>query len=244
MKDQEIRIFPTIQDLSIVAADLFVKLSKEGNGRFSIALSGGSTPKALYQMLAENPYRDIVRWADCYFFWGDERFVPLDHPDSNFRMAHEALLSKVAVPEQNIFPIRTEGMDPASAAVAYEKLLRNFFGEIPEFDLIFLGLGEDGHTASLFPSTNALNESDRWVAENFVEKLNTYRITFTFPVINRAANVVFLVSGESKAGVLKKVLEGPLGPERLPAQSIRPSPGKLIFLVDQASARKIDSCAD
>ena len=235
--NENVQIFPNLRELSLAAAEKFASLAHQAiikSGRFTVALSGGSTPKGLHEVLSEPPYRDRVNWSVVYFFWGDERYVPLDHPDSNYRMARETLLSKVPVPEENILPIHTENLQPHEAAAAYESQLRNFFGEttLPRFNLILLGMGEDGHTASLFPFTPALKESTRWVTENYVEKLQTDRITMTVPLINNAANILFLISGASKAKALKEVLEGPFDPDRLPAQLIRPHSGELLFLVD------------
>jgi 6-phosphogluconolactonase len=237
-KPSNVQIFPNLQELSLAAAERFASLANQAirnSGRFTVALSGGSTPKALHAVLSGVPFRDRIDWLRVYFFWGDERFVPLDHQDSNYRMAQETLLSKVPVPQKNIFPIVAETLSAREAAAEYESKLRNFFGDgtLPCFDLILLGMGEDGHTASLFPYTAALKESIRWVTENSVEKLNTDRITMTVSLINNAANILFLISGASKANALKAVLQGPYDPDRLPAQLIRPHSGELLFLVDE-----------
>jgi 6-phosphogluconolactonase len=182
-------------------------------------------------------------WNKIYFFWGDERHVPPDHPDSNYRMADEALLSKVPVPKENVFRVPTENKDANAAALAYEEILKTFFklqpGEIPRFDLGFLGMGPDGHTASLFPDSAALHEDERLVVANWVEKFKTYRITFTYPVLNNAARVTFLVAGEDKAPALHEVLENKNS--GLPAQQVRPKNGELIWLVDRAAANQLSS---
>ncbi|MGH9767967.1 MAG: 6-phosphogluconolactonase [Blastocatellia bacterium] len=206
-------------------------------GRFTVALSGGSTPKAMFQILAEKPFADSLPWPLFYFFWGDERCVPPDHPDSNFRMAYEPLLSKVPVPRENIFRIPAEEADPQRAAETYSETLRRFFGEdMPHFDLIFLGMGADGHTASLFPGTAALRVNDRIAVANSVEKFQSWRITLTADAINRARNIIFLVAGEDKAPALKEVIQGPRNPELYPSQLIEPFYGTLLWMVDEAAA--------
>jgi 6-phosphogluconolactonase len=182
--------------------------------------------------------KTIRAWERINFFWGDERHVPPDHAESNYRMTHEALLAKAPVRAANIHRIKGEYLDPQSAAAEYEGVLRKSFGlsstELPRFDLVLLGLGPDGHTASLFPGTAALAERERLVVANWVEKFNAFRITMTLPVLNNAASVIFLVSGEGKATVLREVLEG--GRDRFPSQLIRPADGTLLWLVDAAAA--------
>lgn len=207
-----------------------------------MALSGGSTPRNLYALLAnDRALRVAVPWEKTHFFWGDERHVPPDHADSNYRMAHEAMLSKVPVPPANVHRIQGEQWDAGQAAEAYERTLREYFriaaGQFPCFDLVLLGMGPDGHTASLFPGTTALREQVHLVTANWVEKFNAYRITLTPPVLNRAACVLFLVSGEEKAETLRAVLQGEEQPDRFPAQLIHPTGGSLVWLVDRAAAR-------
>jgi 6-phosphogluconolactonase len=235
-----VRIVRTPVELFQLAANEFAARASAGihaNGRFSVALSGGSTPKALYSLLASGSVTSIP-WEKIYFFWGDERHVPPDHPDSNYRMAYEAMLSRVPVPKENIFRIRGEEKDAEVAASAYEQDLRNFFGlkpgEFPGFDLVLLGLGPEGHIASLFPDSTALNEKKRLVVANWVEKFKTYRITLTLPVLNHAACVMFLVSGRDKAAIVKQIFENP--DAHLPAQEVRPTNGELLWLMDQAAA--------
>ena len=233
MTEPVIRIYSDISELNTAAAELFVELSNEAvedRGFFSVALAGGSTPKALYRLLASEDYRKQIVWDKVRFFWGDERFVPRDHHDSNYKMAVENLLSMVPVPDGNIFPVPTENNTPEEAAQLYEQILRK---NVQRFDLILLGLGEDGHTASLFPHTAALKETERWVAHNYVDKLRSYRITMTFPAIRNSATILFVVAGESKASILKEILEAPLDPERLPAQTIRTSRIPVFFLIDR-----------
>ncbi len=214
-----------------------VTAAVRAGGACSVALSGGSTPKKFLALLAQPYYRERVPWPQVFFFWADERCVPPDHPESNYRMAEEALFSKVPVPKSNLFRIPAEMDPPSSAARAYEQTLRLHFksSNLPKFDLILLGLGEDGHTASLFPDTPAVAEKVRWVAANYVEKLSAYRITLTFPVINNAARVVFAVGGSAKAAMMKEVLAEKTG-RRLPAQMVAPVSGELVWLVDKAAA--------
>jgi 6-phosphogluconolactonase len=245
----EVRRLTTPQDLFHAAAEEVARAANESvreRGRFVIALSGGSTPKSLYTLLATNA-RAALPWAQMFFFWSDERHVPPTDPESNYRMAEEALLSKVPLPEGNVFRVPAENPDAEEAALAYERTLRQFFplraGELPRFDLILLGLGPDGHTASLFPGTAALQEKSRLVVANWVEKFKTYRITFTLPVLNAARSVAFLVSGSDKASALHEVLEGDAPGEKYPAKLVRPAEGKLIWFVDRAAASELSAAA-
>ena len=241
-KPLDLRIVPDPPALFQAAADEFASRAIAGvetGGRFTIALSGGSTPKSFFSLLAQND-RDRLPWNKMFFFWGDERHVPPDHPESNYRMAFESLLSKVPVPAGNVFRIPAEKPDANQAAATYEQTLRDFFQPpaktFPRFDLILLGMGPDGHTASLFPQTKALQENSRLVVANWVEKFKTDRITLTLPVINHAAAVMFVVSGQDKAAPLKEVLEGTQPPDLYPSKLIHPENGALIWLVDQAAA--------
>lgn len=205
-------------------------------GRFSIGLSGGSTPRALFEMLAQAPYAPRLDWGRVHVFWGDERCVPPDHPDSNYRMAYEALLKHVPVPGENVYRMRGE-LDPAEAAGDYERVLRRFFGDQkPRFDLLLQGMGDDGHTASLFPGTMALRERNRWVIPNYVPKLDAWRITLTVTAINAARGVIFMVSGARKAQALHDVLEGPHQPDTLPSQFVAPADAQVAWMVDEAAA--------
>ncbi|MGC1449046.1 MAG: 6-phosphogluconolactonase [Candidatus Sulfotelmatobacter sp.] len=242
-----LRILTTPQELFAAAAEEVVRASTEAVarcGRFTIVLSGGSTPKSLFNLLATNA-RTTLPWDRMFFFWGDERHVPPSDPDSNYRMAEETMLSKIPVPAGNVFRIPAENPDAAAAAEAYEQTLRKFFGlepgQVPRFDLILLGMGPDGHTASLFPGTAALQEKSRLVVANWVEKLKTSRLSLTLPVLNAAACVAFLVSGTDKASVLKCVLEDEAPGEQYPAKLVRPRDGKLIWLVDRAAASELSS---
>ena len=243
----EIRTLTTPQELFAAAAEEVVRAANEAvaqRGRFTIALAGGSTPKSLYNLLATNA-RTALPWDRMFFFWGDERHVPPTDPDSNYRMADETMLSKIPVPTANVFRMKTENSDAAAVAEDYEQTLRKFFqlepGQIPAFDLILLGMGPDGHTASLFPGTAALQEKSRLVLANWVEKMKTYRITLTLPVLNAARCVIFLVSGTDKAAALHAVLEEDVPGEQYPAKLVRPRQGKLIWLVDRAAASTLSS---
>ncbi len=221
-----IRVYPDIEALSRGAAELFADEARRGvaaRGRFIVLLAGGETPRRCYELLAEAPVRDRIPWGAVHVFWGDERCVPDDDPRSNAAMARRALLDHVPVPEAQIHPISCAGA-PHEGAVAYEGLLRAFFGGgPPRFDLVILGLGENGHTASLFPGTTVLEERERWVAEVYVTEEGLHRVTLTTPVINQAALVAFLATGEGKAEVLREVLEGNTDPCLLPARLIRPA---------------------
>lgn len=249
MSGSELRRLTTPQDLFQAAADEVIRAATDAvaqRGRFTIALSGGSTPKNLYTLIAANASANLP-WDRMFFFWGDERHVPPDDPDSNYRMAKESFLSKVAIPPGNIFPVPAENPDASAAAETYEQTLRTFFalapGEFPRFDLILLGMGPDGHTASLFPETAALQEKSRLVVANWVEKLNASRITLTLPVLNAARCVAFLVSGTDKAAVLHEVLEGNAPPEKYPSKLVQPDEGRLIWFVDRAAASGLSAAA-
>jgi 6-phosphogluconolactonase len=238
----EIRIFKTSNELFAAAVADFAKLASDAvqkHGRFCVALSGGSTPKVMYSLLATSS--TPIPWESIYFFWGDERHVPPTDPESNYRMVYEAMLSKVPVPPQNVFRILSEEKDPEVVAKQYEQTLIKFFdlnaGQFPRFDLVLLGLGPDGHTASLFPDSTALRETNRLVVANWVEKFKTHRITLTLPVLNNAAVVEFLVSGKEKAGIVHQVLDG--DGSQFPSQMIRPRDGRLVWLLDQAAASEL-----
>ena len=220
----DVQSFSNAEELARAAAEYFVARRPE-----TVALSGGSTPRAMFRILA-GEFRDRVSWSKIHFFWSDERHVPPDHPDSNFRMADEALLSHVPVPPENVHRIHSENPNAAEAASEYEQTLRDVTKQVlPRLDLIFLGLGTDGHTASIFPGSEVLEERKRLVAAPWVEKLKTYRITMTLPVLNNGASVVFLVSGAEKAEIVKEVLEGG---NKYPAQFVKPAQGELIWMVN------------
>jgi len=240
----DIRIVADTKELSRVVAEEFVRLAGEAvreSGLFTVALSGGSTPKGLYSLLATPEFSGQVPWLRVYLFWGDERCVPPDHPESNYRMARETLISNVPIPEENVYRMRGENA-PSEAAEEYERALRGFFRlserDLPRFDLILLGLGEDGHVASLFPGSRALSETGRLVTASFVEHLKTPRLTLTLPVLNHGAHIFFLVAGENKAHVLRDVFQKRDGSENLPARRIEPHDGWLFWFVDEGAAEQ------
>ena len=245
MTRREIIICKDGDELNRNAAAQFIALGGDAiarSGRFAVALSGGSTPAALYSLLASVDFRDRVDWPRVHFFWGDERCVPPDHPDSNFRMAQENLLARIQLPATNIHRILGE-QEPRQAVTAYEAELKNFFGAgggaLPRFDLILLGLGDDGHTASLFPGSSALAETERLVTAVYIEKLRSHRLTLTLPVINAAAQVVFLVSGKSKKAIVSEVLGSDRASSRYPAATVRPSDGSLTWLITADAAEDL-----
>jgi 6-phosphogluconolactonase len=250
-----IEVLANATDLFHAAAEEFIGAARTAigaQGRFTVALSGGSTPKALYSLLAAN-YADFA-WNRVFLFFGDERHVPPTDPESNYRMVNESLLTRIAIPAENVFRVPAENPDAAAAASEYEAQLRRFFelrselrsevrlgdrgGEFPRFDLILLGMGPDGHTASLFPDSPALDEASRLVVANWVAKFNTHRITFSFPVLNHAAEVMFMASGADKADMVNQVLEGKSTPP-LPSQRVQPLEGKLLWLLDEPAAAKL-----
>ncbi len=231
-------VYETPEELAEAAARHFVARAEEAineRGRFAVALAGGSTPERTYRMLAQD-YADRLDWSKVHVFFGDERTVSPEDEDSNFRMVRETLLSHIRV--GSVHRMRCE-LTPTEAAADYERQLREYFGTdgVPAFDLIQLGLGEDGHTASLFPETSALDITDRWVVVNPVLKLETSRLTLTIPVINAGGVIAFLVAGEDKAEALKEVLEGDADPRAYPAKFVRPENGDLIWMVDREAAR-------
>lgn len=240
---REVLIFPDAAALTRRAAEEFVNSVTQAiaqKGLFTVALAGGSTPKVLYSQLADEPaLRSQIRWDKLHFFFGDERHVAPDSPESNFRMANETLFSKGLIRPEQITRMKGEYADTEKAALEYEQALRAYFklkdGEYPRFDLVLLGMGDEGHTLSLFPGTKALHATNRIVVRNWVGKLYTERITLTAPAANQASRVIFMVTRADKAYALKAVLEGPYEPEQLPAQLIQPASGKLLWLVDQAA---------
>jgi 6-phosphogluconolactonase len=246
-EDEMIRIYNDLEALSQAAAELFAVQSRKASlicGRFSVALSGGETPRRLYEILASPPYRERIHWDEVHIFWSDERCVSEEDPRSNARMARQTLLDHVPIPADHIHPIHCD-QSPQQAAIVYENELKDYFStQNPNFHLVLLGLGENGHIASLFPHTPVLNERVKWVSEVYVKELSMHRITFTAPFINQASQVVFLVSGADKAQVLENVLEGAYQPHELPAQLIRPNEEHPIWLVDKAASRKLTAQTD
>ena len=238
-----VQVFDDAEAVARGAAERFVELGQaaiDARGCFSVGLAGGSTPKRAYELLASEAYREQLNWSKVHIFFGDERCVPPDHSESNYRMANEALISRVSIPPPNVHRINGLG-DAVANASLYEDELRTFFNPAswPRFDLVLLGMGDDGHTASLFPGTKALAERQAWVVANWVEKFGAFRITLTAPAINHAANIAFLVTGATKAERLLEVLRGALDPEKLPSQLIQPLDGSLFWLVDKAAAGRL-----
>ena len=216
--------------------------SIEARGLFTISLSGGSTPRRVYELLAGEEFRESIAWPNVHIFFGDERMVPPDNAESNYRMASEALLSHVNIPPANVHRIDGVG-DAAANASAYESEMRGLFGDDadwPRLDLVLLGMGDDGHTASLFPGSAVLDERRLWVAPNWVEKLGAWRVTLTAPAINAARHVTFLITGAGKAARLCEVLKGERDPARLPSQLIKPSDGILEWFVDREAAASLE----
>lgn len=238
--NERICVFGGPEEMSQRAAETFLEAAERnirGKGRFTIALSGGKTPEMFYKLLGAE-YADKIEWSKVHVFWGDERCVTPESPESNYNMAARALLSRIKIPDKNIHRIKGED-EPASAALAYEEEIRGDFGlkafEAPAFDMVLLGLGSDGHTLSIFPATKALFEGERLVIDTYVEKLKAHRVTMTLKTVNNASIALFLVSGLDKAGILREVLQGT--GEACPARMVRP--GKLIWLVDRDAASRL-----
>ena len=228
------------QALAKEAAQRFLNLARASinkQGYFTVALSGGSTPKQMYELLSEPPFKDAVNWSKVYIFFGDERFLDPDNTESNYFMAKETLFSKVPIPSDNIFPFRTIDITPEEASKEYEQTLKSFFIGEPKFDLVLLGMGHDGHTASLFPNYPEIKiPPDRFVSTVYnAPKLPPTRLTLTLRIINLAQNIIFLVAGESKANALQRVFSND---ETLPAQKVNPAEGHLLWLVDKAAMEK------
>lgn len=247
LDNSKIKVYKTTDELNTACANYIVALANNAmtqHGRFSIALSGGSTPKSLFTLLSLPPYRDEIPWQKTFVFWGDERCVSPNDDNNNAHMAKQVLLNKVNIPTSNIFPIPVQ-LQPNEAAKLYEKTLHNFFGNSePCFDLMLLGLGENGHTASLFPNTGVLNETGYWVKEVFVEELDMWRITLTAQIINQSSCIIFLVAGEKKAAVVNTIVNGDYNPQKYPAQLIKPVTGELIWMLDEKAAMLLDKNVD
>ena len=241
----ELRVFDDGPSLLRATADVLAEAARRSvreRGTFRIALSGGSTPKALFFLLAGEAYRDLP-WDRFEVLWGDDRYVPGDHTESNCRSARDLLLSRVPVPEKNVHPMPTSSKSPTADARRYEDELRALFGGqregFPVIDFSLMGVGDDGHTASLFPGGPELLENLRWAVSSRSPIGIKDRITLTVPVFNACRDVVVLVEGEGKAGVLREILEGPLQPDNLPAQHLRPRPGRLLYMLDKPAASRL-----
>jgi 6-phosphogluconolactonase len=237
-----LQVFKTVDELSKKAADIFLQTAVETvskNGKFNVALTGGNSPVQLYQLLAQSPYKEQVPWTNTYVFWGDERWVPLTDEKSNAKMAFETLLDHVPIPKENIFPMWAQE-EPEEFAKKYEDIIkRHFASDKPRFDLILLGMGDDGHTASLFPGTEVLHEQTRLVRAYYLAPQSMYRNTLTAPCINASGKIVFMVFGDKKADALYEVQKGEYNPDKYPSQLIAPKNGELIWLVDESSAKRL-----
>ena len=240
----QVVIYPDTNTLSHEAAQYIVRLANEAivsHGRFSIALSGGSTPRVLYGLLGDEPYRSQIAWSQVEIFWSDERCVPPDSSDSNYQLAQEVLLSKVPIPASQIHRMPADKSDRDAASLEYTQEMQRVFGtdRIPSFDLLQLGMGPEGHTASLFPHQSSLQEQQRLVMPVNVPKPPPPRLTFTPPLLNAAKHVLFLVTGADKAEAVQAVLEGGYQPEEYPAQIVRPPHGDVTWMLDTAAAGKL-----
>lgn len=239
-----LNIFATTEEIFKEAAAVFISSANEAimqKGYFAVALTGGSSPEGLYRLLSEDQYKNQIDWTKVLIFWGDERWVPLDNDLSNARMSYEQLLDRVPVRPVNVFPMYRDGITAEDFAAVYNVLLKEMLGSDGRMDLILLGMGQDGHTASLFPGTVALDETENWVTAYYLEQQQMYRITLTAPFLNRARKLLVIAFGETKAEALKEVLEGPYNPRIYPAQLLAPSQGELLFLVDKKAAKYLKS---
>lgn len=235
-----IRIFDDLDTLYTEAADLFADLSEKSireNGRFAVALSGGSSPKAIFKLLATEQYAERIDWSKIYFFWVDERWVPLNDEKSNAKMTYEALLDKVPVSKDHIFPMYKEGVLPEVYAKEYEEYIRNILGDEGVFDFILLGMGDDGHTASLFPGEEVLHEKEKWVSAYYLKPQEMYRITLTEPIINKAEHILAVAFGESKKHALNEIMNGEYQPELYPMQLIEKKENFLFFTDHKAMGK-------
>lgn len=234
-----ITVFDDLEKLYKKAADAFVDLSKKSiqkKDRFVVALSGGSSPKAIFKLLATPEYKEQIEWNKVYFFWVDERWVPLNDDRSNFRMTDEALLNQVPVDQNNIFPMYADGISPEDYAKAYEQQIRTVLGDEGIFDFILLGMGDDGHTASLFPGEEVLNEKEKWVSAYYLKPQEMFRITLTAPIINNADHILAIAFGESKKHALNEVLNGEYNPSLYPMQLIEKRDGFQFFTDEKAKS--------
>jgi 6-phosphogluconolactonase len=243
----QLHVYKNVDELSQAAAAWIANLITETltqKGRFTIVLSGGSTPQKLHNILANTPYKQNIEWSKVHFFWGDERDVPFEDNRNNAKMAYDTLLNHVPVPAHHIHIIHTN-IDAAASATAYEARLKRYFpidaALITTFDLVLLGMGDDGHTLSLFPGTPVIHEQEKWVTSFYLEAQQMNRITLTAPIVNRAANIAFLTAGANKAVVLKEVLEGEYNPDKYPSQIIKPVTGNVHWFIDEAAAAKLSS---
>jgi len=234
-----IQIHNNTEEINIEAATIFVESAEKAiaeKGKFTAVLTGGSSPAGIYKLLASDAYKTKIDWSKVFIFWGDERWVPLNDDLSNAKMSYATLLSHVPIPAENIFEMYKDGVTPEEYAVTYEQAIRNILGDEGKFDLILLGMGDDGHTASLFPGQAVLEEQNKWVEAYYLEPQKMHRITLTAPLINKAEKIVVIAFGEKKAHALKEVTRGEYNPTTYPMQLIKPVSGELLFLVDKAAA--------
>ncbi|MCX2679130.1 6-phosphogluconolactonase [Galbibacter sp. EGI 63066] len=237
-----IQVFNNTNTLNKKAAEFFIEKAQEAikkRNKFTVALTGGSSPNGLYQLLASSPYKEEIDWSKVFVFWGDERWVPIDDEKSNAGAAYKSFLNHILVPESNIFPMWKKNVEPEAYALAYEKLLEKHLEDGEVFDLILLGMGDDGHTASLFPGEEILKEENKKVDAYFLAPQDMYRITLTAPLINKARKIVFLVFGEKKANALYQVVQGERNSNLYPAQLIHPEAGKVIWMVDEKASNRL-----
>jgi 6-phosphogluconolactonase len=236
-----IQIYNNTEEINTEAANLFVELAQKAiaqRGKFTAVLTGGSSPAGIYKLLASDAYKGKIDWSNVFIFWGDERWVPLHDDLSNAKMSYATLLSHVPIPQENIFEMYKDGISAEDYAVEYEQSIIKILGSEGQFDLILLGMGDDGHTASLFPGQAVLNEQKKWVDAYYLEPQKMHRITLTAPLINKAEKIVVIAFGEKKAPALKEVLHGDYNPNAYPMQLIKPETGELLFLVDRNAAGK------
>lgn len=235
----KLHIYKSPEDLSIAVAEWvtdYIQSVLAKNNRFTIALSGGSTPQKLHTLLAASPYKEKINWTKMHIFWGDERAVPFTDDRNNAKIAYDTLLNHLPVPAEQIHVMRTD-IDPEAAAAAYEKILHSYFDETDtSFDLVLLGMGDDGHTLSLFPGTEIVHEKTAWTKAFFLQAQDMYRISLTAPIVNKSASVAFLAAGKNKSKTLEQVLEGAIQPDLYPSQLIKPVNGELHWFVDEAAA--------
>lgn len=234
-----IQIYNNTAEINTAAADLFVSAAQKAiaeKGKFTVVLTGGSSPVGIYNLLASDDYKTKIDWSKVFIFWGDERWVPLADDLSNAKMSYSALLSHVPIPKSNIFEMYKEGVSPEDYAVTYEESIRTIVGNEGKFDLILLGMGDDGHTASLFPGQAVLEEQEKWVDAYYLEPQKMHRITLTAPLINKAERIIVVAFGEKKTAALREVTTGSYNPALYPMQLIKPVSGELLFLVDKSAA--------
>ena len=234
-----IQIYNNTEEINIAAADLFIAAAQKAiakKDKFTVVLTGGSSPAGVYKLLASDDYKNKIDWSKVFVFWGDERWVPLNDDLSNAKMSYAALLSHVPIPAENIFEMYKDGVTPEDYAVTYEQSIRTVLGDEGKFDLILLGMGDDGHTASLFPGQAVLQEQNKWVDAYYLEPQKMFRITLTAPLINKAEKIIVIAFGEKKAPALKEVTTGEYNPKTYPMQLIKPVSGELLFLVDKSAA--------